>query len=254
LCGFGGQFGYYTDVETGLLCLTHRYYDPGTGKFVNRDPIGYAGGENLYGFAGGNPVNESDPSGFDPLLSGQDLKEGLGTGWAGFSTAVWNTPGLSNINRKYNIYSAGDYANQPGFSTSVTLGTVGIAVLPIPIGAKITIAVRAANSLRLVRAAYLAETGDRIRRSVPTAYGIIEATAKVSSKGSTLILEDINIAERNNRLIPRGVVQKEMFDLTRTVMRQAKQGGFKYIRTKAFRMPGQTVNPFRDVDKVIKLR
>ncbi len=30
--GFGGQFGYYTDTETGLLCLTHRYYDPGTGK------------------------------------------------------------------------------------------------------------------------------------------------------------------------------------------------------------------------------
>jgi len=42
--GFGGQFGYYTDTETGLLCLTHRYYDPGTGKFINRDPIGYAGG------------------------------------------------------------------------------------------------------------------------------------------------------------------------------------------------------------------
>ena len=48
--GFGGQFGYYTDTETGLLCLTHRYYDPGTGKFLTRDPIGYGGGANLYGF------------------------------------------------------------------------------------------------------------------------------------------------------------------------------------------------------------
>ena len=64
--GFGGQYGYYTDTETGLLCLTHRYYDPGTGKFINRDPIGYEGGMNLYGFADGNPVNESDPSGFVP--------------------------------------------------------------------------------------------------------------------------------------------------------------------------------------------
>ena len=61
--GFGGQFGYYTDVETGLLCLTHRYYDPGTGKFINRDPIGYDGGMNLYGFCEGNPINESDPDG-----------------------------------------------------------------------------------------------------------------------------------------------------------------------------------------------
>jgi len=61
--GFGGQFGYYTDTETGLLCLTHRYYDPGAGKFINRDPIGYQGGANLYGFCDGNPVNGSDPLG-----------------------------------------------------------------------------------------------------------------------------------------------------------------------------------------------
>ena len=66
--GFGGQYGYYTDKETGLLCLTHRYYDPGTGRFLNRDPIGYQGGVNLYGFAGGNPVNESDPNGTDALI------------------------------------------------------------------------------------------------------------------------------------------------------------------------------------------
>jgi RHS repeat-associated protein len=61
--GFGGQWGNYTDSETGLLCLGHRYYDPGTGRFLNRDPIGYAGGENLYGYAGNNPINEADPEG-----------------------------------------------------------------------------------------------------------------------------------------------------------------------------------------------
>jgi RHS repeat-associated protein len=77
--GFGSQYGYYTDPETGngttapgLLCLTHRYYDPGTGRFVTRDPSGYGGGVNLYGFAGDNPVNENDPSGFRPLTA-QDI-------------------------------------------------------------------------------------------------------------------------------------------------------------------------------------
>ncbi len=72
--GFGGQHGYYRDYTTGLYLLTHRYYDTGTGRFVTRDPIGYTGGINLYGFAGNNPVNESDPSGFDP----NDTNGGVG--------------------------------------------------------------------------------------------------------------------------------------------------------------------------------
>jgi len=64
--GFGGQHGYYKDGATGLYLLTHRYYDAGAGRFINRDPIGYGGGMNLYGYADGNPVNESDPSGYKP--------------------------------------------------------------------------------------------------------------------------------------------------------------------------------------------
>ena len=64
--GFGGQYGYYTDAS-GLSCLTHRYYDAGAGKFLSRDPLGYGGGVNLYGFCDDNPVNESDPSGYRPL-------------------------------------------------------------------------------------------------------------------------------------------------------------------------------------------
>lgn len=63
--GFGGQFGYYHDY-TGRYLLGHRFYDSFTGRFVTRDPIGYKGGINLYGFTGNNPVNESDPSGFQP--------------------------------------------------------------------------------------------------------------------------------------------------------------------------------------------
>jgi RHS repeat-associated protein len=42
--GYGAQWGYFTDRETGLALLTHRYYDPSAGRFLNRDPIGLAGG------------------------------------------------------------------------------------------------------------------------------------------------------------------------------------------------------------------
>jgi hypothetical protein len=46
-----------------LIYLRNRYYDPATGKFTQEDPIGLAGGLNLYGFAGGDPINFSDPFG-----------------------------------------------------------------------------------------------------------------------------------------------------------------------------------------------
>ena len=75
--GFQGQFGAYTDNETGLVLMGHRYYDAGTGRFLTRDPKGYGGGINLYGFTGNNPVNEMDPDGTDVDIityTGNDLQ------------------------------------------------------------------------------------------------------------------------------------------------------------------------------------
>jgi len=68
--GFGGQWGYYTDSETGLILCTHRYYDPGNQRWVTRDPIDYAGGINLYGYVTNNPVNAVDPDGLKERLFG----------------------------------------------------------------------------------------------------------------------------------------------------------------------------------------
>ncbi|WP_405282511.1 RHS repeat-associated core domain-containing protein [Gaopeijia maritima] len=48
---------------SGLLFRRNRYYDPATGQFTQQDPIGIAGGSNLYGFANGDPINFSDPFG-----------------------------------------------------------------------------------------------------------------------------------------------------------------------------------------------
>lgn len=51
------------DSESGLMFYRARYYDPLTGKFLQKDPIGLAGGINLYGYVGSNPVNAIDPMG-----------------------------------------------------------------------------------------------------------------------------------------------------------------------------------------------
>ena len=63
--GYKAQYGYYKDRDTGLILCTHRYYDPSSGHWLTRDPIGYEGGLNVYEYCGDDPVNEVDPSGED---------------------------------------------------------------------------------------------------------------------------------------------------------------------------------------------
>ncbi len=65
--GYGAQWGYYSDRESGLQLLTHRYYDPQSGRFVTRDPIGYRGGVNLYAYVQNNSINGIDPAGLELL-------------------------------------------------------------------------------------------------------------------------------------------------------------------------------------------
>lgn len=47
-----------------------REYDRGGGLFTQEDPIGIAGGLNLYGYAGGDPINFSDPFGLCKTIEG----------------------------------------------------------------------------------------------------------------------------------------------------------------------------------------
>jgi len=58
----------HLDEEIGLYYYGYRYYDPGTGRWLNRDPIEEAGGLNLYGFVENNPVSLIDPLGQEILV------------------------------------------------------------------------------------------------------------------------------------------------------------------------------------------
>lgn len=55
------------DPTTDWIHYEYRIYDPMSGRWLSRDPIGEAGGENLYGFVGNDPVNQVDPDGRDPM-------------------------------------------------------------------------------------------------------------------------------------------------------------------------------------------
>ncbi|HIH2752969.1 TPA: RHS repeat-associated core domain-containing protein, partial [Burkholderia lata] len=54
--------GQYADDSTGLHYNTFRFYDPDVGRFINQDPIGLLGGDNLYVYAS-NPGGWIDPLG-----------------------------------------------------------------------------------------------------------------------------------------------------------------------------------------------
>jgi RHS repeat-associated protein len=62
--GYNAQSGYYLDRETGLYLCEHRFYDPANGRWLNRDPIGYVGGTNLYGYCAGGPAGSVDVTGY----------------------------------------------------------------------------------------------------------------------------------------------------------------------------------------------
>lgn len=66
---------------TGLLYRRNRYYDSETGRWTQEDPIGIAGGINVFGFAAGDPVNYSDPFGLCPeFITGRPCSNAVAIG------------------------------------------------------------------------------------------------------------------------------------------------------------------------------
>ncbi len=59
--------GHYYHAATSLHLTLFRAYDADLGRWLSADPIGEAGGLNLYRYVGGDPVNLVDLYGLEPI-------------------------------------------------------------------------------------------------------------------------------------------------------------------------------------------
>ncbi|EEP7473796.1 RHS repeat protein, partial [Salmonella enterica] len=113
--------GQYFDDETGLHYNLFRYYAPECGRFVSQDPIGLAGGINLYSYAP-NPIKWMDPLGLHDILADTDIVCRAGTCNAG---QFENGSGVT-------VDSEGKLS---GISTQAKPGaTIDVLAKPIPNG------------------------------------------------------------------------------------------------------------------------
>ena len=79
-----GYTGHFAHRRSGLVLAFYRAYQPKLGRWLSRDPIGEAGGPNLYGYCLNDPVNLWDPWGLctgDPNLDRPDVKGAIDEAW-----------------------------------------------------------------------------------------------------------------------------------------------------------------------------
>jgi len=126
-------------AELGWLHVGERYYDPAAGRFVQRDPIGIAGGANAYFYANNAPVLLIDPDGlawYNPFDYGPIAR---GT--------LWITGGSGHVP-----------VLDPGTAQDIVQVTAEVTSLLAPVGACVRVVTMGAKAVRA------AQQGSRIAR------------------------------------------------------------------------------------------
>lgn len=90
-----GYTGHFEHAPSGLILTWYRAYDPTLGRWLSRDPIGEAGGGNLYGYVGNAPVKWIDSLGLFPANFIQDYEGRFHSTPTGYTTAGYDNMAVS---------------------------------------------------------------------------------------------------------------------------------------------------------------
>ncbi|MBL8340702.1 MAG: hypothetical protein JNL30_04470, partial [Rubrivivax sp.] len=149
-----GFTGHVNDVDTGLVYMQQRYYEPLVGRFLSVDPVNTdlqtGSGFNRYAYANNSPYRYTDPTGRWPFRlrgddpTGIDLRLAGSRGVGDMGSPESNRQGLSNtLGDRAGVYAlaglmaattfGGAYSAMAGATAAAAAATTAAKVIANPV-------------------------------------------------------------------------------------------------------------------------
>lgn len=140
----------------GVVYFRNRYYSPETGRFLQRDPMGYLDSMGLYQFTANSPYMFGDPWGNESVWQTMGIDEDLSEGntltayTKMFGYSFWNTLSFGALQRQDQLveaneagiiseeeYNAGTVVNAVGSTATAvaTISSAGAVAVASPVAA-----------------------------------------------------------------------------------------------------------------------
>ena len=168
----------YKDVDSNLVYLRARYFDPKTMRFISRDSKRI---DNRYAYGNGDPINNIDPSGHD-ATSNIELGVGIGVGVAAVGVAV----GAAVIWGSAATAAVGGGAVVAGIGAGVLAGTAALAVGAGAGGAGVVAAGAVAVGAVVASTVAEASVGGAIGATIGTGLGVYVGAAAAGTGGAAV--------------------------------------------------------------------